>query len=375
MSGRKSWEVASVLNEVEKVFDEIVNGYKSEIEQNLSVVDEIKAKSKGAKSKIDSLDDENLKKELSGFDSWFKISENIENEVEEIFESIKNSKAKAKALRKRIKNSSHYMDEEYAEAQGIKQTLNESKQRLSNLKNSSLKLKNSSKKLNNVLENINDLYSAKKSFLNELYESVKERFEKKEFVKLEDFVERNGVKVSRCDYFDHYKDEDVTSQVKERLDNAKNLLDSEKFKECENELRKIDERLNEIFLEADRLKENIESSFALTVKIRDLMSDEINFREVEVDLIDGNPANGFKLICKNGDTLIFDEIKVDDGEVKVELDHIEKVSGSCGVRWKEMKEVLNQNGIPLMDVTKDGRSIFDGSRFKDRRIDRKERER
>ena len=375
MSGRKSWEVASVLNEVEKVYDEIVDSYKSEIDENLSIVDEIKSKSKEAKEKIDKIDDADLKKELSSFEEWFTSVDEIKQDVQGIFNSIANNKVRANSLREKIRNSSHYMDREYDEAQTIKREFNLSKEELLRLRNSSIELKHNAKKLEATLENIDDVYRAKRDFLNQLFNSINDRYLKNDFVKLEDSVEDRDIYINCCEYFDHYKNQNSNKEIKQALERAKELLDNEEFVKAEQELNTINSRLNQISAEAYKLKEDIESSYELADKIRNLMVDEIDFRKAVLELIDDNPANGFKLICKNGDTIIFDEIKVDDGEVKVELDHIEGVGGSCRVRWKDMKKVLNQNGIPLTDVKKDGKSVVYNKQFIDRRADKMERSR
>jgi len=358
MSGKKSWQVASVLNEVEKVYDSIVDEYKNEIEDNISFVNKMENKKNEIEEKIEKLNDISLKKELSNFDDYFNRANEIKDEMMAIFRAISENKQKTKILRKKIANSSHYMDKEYNEAQNIKMILNNSKNKLISLKNESLILRNKVLKINNVLKNINNLYEAKKKSLIDYLNKTKNRFEEKKYIKIEDYVENKDIKISGCEFVDNYKKSNYCNKIFESLKKAENLVRNDEFEKGEKLLNEINEMLNEIFTQADEIKENIYSSFNFTLKIRNLMRDEINFRRVRIELIDDNPINGFKLICENGDTLIFDEIKVENGDVKVELNHIEKVAGSCNIKWKEMKKILNENGIPLMDITKNGKSIF-----------------
>ena len=367
MSGRKSWEVASVLGEVENVQKDIFNNYKSDIENNLKVVDDVNKSVNNTEiqSKIDSIDDNSIKEELQNFSEWFKRSKSIKHDVKSVFSKIEEKNLEAKKLRDNIVGKNHYMNNEYAQAESIKKALNQQKKDLIALKDESLNLKNTTIKLTNFLKNVEDLYTAKKTFLQELLDNVQVRFNKQEIVLIEDFAEDIDRKVSKCQYYDNYKKTSKTQEIETMLHNAKEILNKDDFSSCEDFLKNIDLHLNNIFQETDKIQEDINSSFALVLKVRDLMIDEINFREAEIDLIDGNPINGFMLTCKNGDTIIFDEIKVDDGKVTVELDHQERVNGNCGVRWKDMKDVLNKNGIPLLDVMKDGKSVIHRDRVKD----------
>ena len=367
MSGRKSWEVASVLGEVENVQKDIFNNYKLDIEDNLKAVDNVNqsVNSTEIQNKIDSIDDKSIKNELQKFSEWFKRSKSIKNDVKSVFSKIEAKNLEAKKLRDNVIGKNHYMNNEYAQAESIKKSLNKQKKELIMLKDESLNLKNTTIKLTNFLKNIKDLYTAKKTFLQELLDNIQARFDKEEVVLIEDFVEDIDKKVTKCEYYDNYKKTSKTQEIKTILNSARTMLNEDDFISCENLLKNIDLSLNSIFQESDKIKEDINSSFALVLKVRDLMIDEINFREAEIDLIDGNPINGFMLTCKNGDTIIFDEIKVNDGKVTVELDHQERVNGSCGVRWNDMKDVLNKNGIPLLDVLKDGKSVIHRDRLKD----------
>jgi len=83
-----------------------------------------------------------------------------------------------------------------------------------------------------------------------------------------------------------------------------------------------------------------------------------DFSEATIELINDNPLNGFKVYTRNGDIINFDEVKVDNGEVKINLDHIERAAGSCGIKWDSLKKIFNKEGIPITDVTKNGYSVI-----------------
>lgn len=141
---------------------------------------------------------------------------------------------------------------------------------------------------------------------------------------------------------------------------AENALKKENFEKSNELVESANKFYEELSKETDSIREHIESSANIAFKIRKIMlSDEINFRKAHLELIDGNPINGFKLACQNGDTINFEEIKFDEtGNLVINLDHIENTGGTCGVRWGKMQKVFNENGIPLTDVKKNGNSVI-----------------
>ena len=183
---------------------------------------------------------------------------------------------------------------------------------------------------------------------------------KEELVLIENIVNDIDEKISKFAYYDNYMGSKTFDKFEELMRKANALYEKEQFEECNTVALEAKELYEKTSNEADSLREKIEASTNLSFKIRDIMlSDAVNFREAHLEIIDGNPMNGFRLECQNGDTINFEEIKFDDnGELVVSLDHIENTNGTCGVRWGQMQKAFNEQGIPLTDVVKDGSSVI-----------------
>ena len=362
MSGRKSWEVANVLSEVEKAQEDIIKNYQNSIDENLEVVDDIKKEmvDEDIDTKIEAIKDENLKKEFKNYEKFFKESAEIKKEFADIIKERDKHIKRAQELRNIIKNKQHYATDEYNEAVKIKKSINECKTKLSSLKDKSEKLKHQVIKLRSFIENVENLFEAKKEYLEELFDDILNKLNSEDYILIEDIAEKKDNKISKIEYFDHYNEENNYEKFKSELDEIESLIEKNEFDEVENRLETINKEINKISNEVDKMKEDMESALLLSLKIRDIMLDKAGFSKAKIELIDGNPLNGFKIYTQNGDTINFEEVKVNDGEVTINLDHIERASAGCGVKWKELKDIFNKEGIPITDVTKNGYSVVYG---------------
>ena len=170
------------------------------------------------------------------------------------------------------------------------------------------------------------------------------------------------------EYYDHYKNSTTQKEFFDLIREAQNSIENEEFQDANTILGKAKQLYEEISDKADKLRENIEASINLAFKIRKIMLNDLMFSRAKLVAIDDNFVNGFRLECQNGDTINFEEIRFDeDGKVIVNLNHIENTNGTCGVRWEKMQKVFNEKGIPLTDVTKNGKSVI----FRDKRADTK----
>ena len=360
MSGRKSWEVANVLSEVEKAQEEIVKNYQTSIQNNINEIANIKDEivNNEIDKKIEAIKDEDLKKSFRNYKTFFNQAEKMESELSSILKNRDKLIKRAGELREIIKNKAHYATDEYNEAVKIREQINNYKKELANLRTQSEKLKHKIIKLKSFIENVENIFNARKEFLERLYNDIDDKLYEEVYTLVEDIAQRKTIKISKVEYYDHYKKENNLKRFEKELENIQKLIDNDKFDEAEQKLNKLNKEIIKISNEADKMKEDIESAFYLALKIRDIMLDKADFTKARIELIDGNPLNGFKVYTQNGDTINFDEIKVNDGEVKVNLDHIERAAGSCGVKWDSLKKIFNEEGIPITNITKNGYSVI-----------------
>ncbi len=481
MSGRKGWEVASVLNETEEVQSRIFDSYKKEIDSDIS---EIEKNNKTIQENIETISnynpdttliEEELEDEMKNLThniktlkkSIVKLSkidtDKLKNELDKIETEIKSLNKQSEKLREKIKQKAgHYMNAEYDKATQIRDNINKLttiyqklKHNIKSSKHTSTQIKEESISKLHIKEDIdkeidrlnqqanriqkirNEANSLKQEILNilnsidtekankfvadeyknlltkieefnllsdkevinrfptisveitklknsyeekynewlsqkryseELLKDIKEMGENKELVLVEKILEGSNESISKLEYYDHYKNSTTQKEFFDLIREAQNSIENEEFQDANTILGKAKQLYEEISDKADKLRENIEASINLAFKIRKIMLNDLMFSRAKLVAIDDNFVNGFRLECQNGDTINFEEIRFDeDGKVIVNLNHIENTNGTCGVRWEKMQKVFNEKGIPLTDVTKNGKSVI----FRDKRADTK----
>ncbi|MFI3254182.1 MAG: hypothetical protein R3Y63_07555 [Eubacteriales bacterium] len=172
----------------------------------------------------------------------------------------------------------------------------------------------------------------------------------------------NAKKIILCNFLTEYASGEYVAEIQQTLQEGKKAFQEESFsvsREKSDALRSILERATDY---ANLKQENMIKAASVTIDIRDVMR-TFNYK-ANATVIDGNPANGFSLVCTIGDeTINFDKVYVrDDGKVQLEVDHTESASGTCRPRWTKLQEAFLEKGIPMTDVKKNNRSILYGNR-------------
>lgn len=473
MSGRKSWEVASILEQSESIQDEIFGQYSNQVQENINRI--IKKNSECNKMKVENENfivnkGEFAKQEFNNdyddliiqIDKTKMVSVvNIEEsgfikEKDRLMNEIQNCRIKSRKLRERIRNNNHYCDQEYNEANSVKyrvenaklafnqllfdtqkgvnrasQNVNILESRKQNCKDINTKIIELDKKAKTIKENrekanvlrddlredynnidksiaikfypdkyvelnkhidiatkmseievikkykdINTEILRYKIMLEEKYakwkeekrnseiliKSLKEKIDSKDFQEFEDELRKKDKKISLLDFLERYgkKYKEKMSQIISNIDQA---FDDERFSDANIMVLEAQEFINNLNFEAINLREKVMSEIKLALKMRDIMK-SVGFN-VHINVINESYIDGFSLICKNGDTINFEKIEIVDGAPKIEIDHIEGTTGTCGMRWDKLKEKFNSEGIPLTDVLKNEKSVV----YRDKRIE------
>lgn len=80
---------------------------------------------------------------------------------------------------------------------------------------------------------------------------------------------------------------------------------------------------------------------------------------VESSLINGNSADGFRVVCSSGGEKITFDIKYDkDGNPKISLDHKENIGGTCKHSMEGIAKAMRSKGVTLTNITKNGKTIL-----------------
>jgi HAMP domain-containing protein len=227
------------------------------------------------------------------------------------------------------------------------------------------------------LENIYRRWLAEKRKAEGIVKNLRDRGLKPEVVPLEEKYSQQGQKISYLEYLDRYLQKGALSHFQRQLKEMEELLRQERFQEVESRGAQLEQWLEERREEGEKLRHRLESQAEMALQFRDLLLERGGFRVAHLEIKDGNPINGFTLLCTNGDQLQFDRIGIDEnGQIQVELDHQVRGQTGCGVKWRELMKALQQAGIPVVDVTKDGVSVVGRPRAQQReRTSKKRRER
>lgn len=163
-------------------------------------------------------------------------------------------------------------------------------------------------------------------------------------------------KIKLFDYIEKYKSTDYKDKFLHDFNIAKNLMRDEKFVNAKKYYDKVLIVADEAKNFALNLQENMIKKMELAKAIENVMY-ELNY-DTETVVINDNPDDGFRVICKAGDEIIdFDNINFIDGKPVVDINHKESAIGDCHKSWSSIIIKMRENGIPMMDVTKNGESV------------------
>lgn len=160
------------------------------------------------------------------------------------------------------------------------------------------------------------------------------------------------------DFLSAYHDDEYEKQYNTIIQQAETLLAQEKFEESCVQLIQAENLLIEANAYAGTLQNQLIGSFQLAVDTRDIMH-RAGFK-VKTTFVNGkNACDGFCVKCSMGDESIdFQKVMMnDDGSVVMDIYHTEGAN-SCGTSWAVLQEKFNDAGIPMTDVKKNGKSIF-----------------
>ncbi|NLK26736.1 MAG: hypothetical protein GX306_00100 [Clostridiales bacterium] len=188
-----------------------------------------------------------------------------------------------------------------------------------------------------------------------------------------DYAE-NGKYANKLHLFDFlaiYEEREYEENFNISMEEAKVRLNIGDLSGAADCIAKASEMLKQASQAAAILQENMVKNIYLAKDMQEAM-ESLSY-EVEVSCIDGNAKNGIKITCSLGDEQIdFDKVLVqEEGNVIVDINHIESRKGTCGTSWKKIAEVMREYNIPITDVRKNGQSLLYASQEKIR-LDRRE---
>lgn len=219
-----------------------------------------------------------------------------------------------------------------------------------------------------VLESFQKQYSAITNFQARLTERValwqKQKadaqtlFERLEHEASQNFIDpidiyngdANGRRINLFDYLKTFGGKDSGGEYSRRREEAANLIRQEKFLDSMAIMSAAIDLTESARQEALNVQEIMLKKLELAGAIQDVM-DDLRY-DTDLQIINDNPNDGFKITCNIGDeTIDFERVDIDsEGKIVVNVDHKEGKGSNCSGAWNEISGRLNSVGIPLTDV-------------------------
>lgn len=162
--------------------------------------------------------------------------------------------------------------------------------------------------------------------------------------------ETNAKSINLFDYLKTFGGKDLGGQYSRQRQEAARLIQQEKFLDSMSIMSAAIELAESARQDALNLQEAMLKKIELAGAIQGVM-DDLRY-DTDLQIINDNPNDGFKISCNIGDEVIdFQNVNIDaDGNVVVNVDHKEGKGANCSGAWNEISKKLNEAGIPLTDV-------------------------
>ena len=160
----------------------------------------------------------------------------------------------------------------------------------------------------------------------------------------------NGSRVKLFEYLKTYGGLDLSGKFDKLRADAAALIRQEKFTDSMKITQSALEIAENARKEGLKLQESMLRKTELAGAIQDVM-DEMRY-DTDLQIINDNPNDGFKITCRVGDEVIdFQRVDIDaDGKIIIDIDHKEGKGGNCANSWQDISRRLKEIGIPVTDV-------------------------
>ena len=160
----------------------------------------------------------------------------------------------------------------------------------------------------------------------------------------------NGKHVNLFEYLKIYAGKDLSGKFSKLRAEAAELIRQEKFLDSMKIIQEAIELAENARQEALKLQEDMLKKTELAAAIQNVM-DDMRY-DTDLQIINDNPNDGFKITCKVGDEIIdFQRVDIDgDGKIIIDIDHHEGKGGNCANSWKDISSRLRTAGVPVTDV-------------------------
>lgn len=149
-------------------------------------------------------------------------------------------------------------------------------------------------------------------------------------------------------------------EIQSSLKEAQRLFQKENFDSANKCIADLTTLIDKAAAYAAQKHEQLMQTIDNALAIRKVML-ELNYDVRAKMKTDKNGVfNGYIITCTAGDEeIVLDNVNVgEDGKLKMDIDHKESTSGTCGHSWQTIRNAMMNEGVPIKDILKDGKSVI-----------------
>ena len=157
----------------------------------------------------------------------------------------------------------------------------------------------------------------------------------------------NAEKIALFEYIARYVETDYYNRFIKFIKNAEANMEQENYIEAYKQYEQANIIVNEAKNKALSLQETMFKNLDIAQKIDEAMY-SLGY-DVNTQIINDNPYDGFRILCSCGDEIIdFTRIAYDEnGKPIVDIDHTESRTGTCGKSWESIVRTMREQGLPI----------------------------
>lgn len=231
------------------------------------------------------------------------------------------------------------------------------------INNNSTQLFNKINFVKNLLIERREVYELKKQQVEREIEEIQKKLSDISFGDIEqNLIDDSDTQIGLFEFEKRYC---KTSNEKEYIEITEKINNFYKREEFDNAIEKLKEMRDKV----EDFKNFATKQYERLLKEQEIVRKivgavyELGY-DISVNCLDDDIRNGYTIEAVAGDEIInFDKISVDEnGNITIDLDHKESVTGSCGDTMKNLMSAMQDQGIFITDILKNGNSVIFGDK-------------
>ena len=233
-----------------------------------------------------------------------------------------------------------------------------------NIETNFLNMKSKIEKFIEELREIYNIYLFKKDRTETSFVELQEMMKNFTLNNIESYIKKKEDLMGLYDFAEKYKVEGVSREnYQNNIEKIKNLISKEDFDAAYILIEKSKEILDGEKEILNKEYERIITQAEYAQKIA-LAGKDLNY-DIKISPSEEGLQDGFNITLTMGDEIIEFEPRIaTDGTASLNIDHTESTSGSCGATMENVMKAMQNRGVVITDILKNGNSVIYGGKVK-----------